>query len=332
MLFIFSRTGFEATAGLFFFFMFLIFLLLYREKRCYITFASISAILSIYSYNSFRIIIPLVIIIWTVTQKHKNIKLEIAVFGFFLISLIPIARLYLLDAGAVRLITVGAQGMLGVMKNYISHFDPRFLFLNGDTNPRHGLPGWGKLYWIDLLIFLIGIWKILREKNKQSLASQSTGKQSLAGFTGKLIWLFPLLLILAPIPAAITRESPHALRAVVMAPSFAVITAVGLISLRKYVLYIAVAVYLVFFGFYYRDFITEYNSETLSDWQYEYKKIFSTTRSGVVTDKYAQPYIFALYYLKYPPEKFRKEVKHNPVDKWGFSTVKSFNGFEFIDK
>jgi hypothetical protein len=236
--------------------------------------------------------------------------LELAALAIFLVSLIPIARLYLLDAGTIRLATVGAPNLVGAIKNYISHFDPRFLFLNGDAIHRHSIPGWGELYFLDLPILLIGIWRIVKNKNRP-------------------MWLFPLLLVLAPIPAAITRESPHALRAVLMAPSFAIISGVGLASLRKYILCLVAAIYLVSFGFYYRDFITKYNSEALSDWQYEYKQIFSTTRSGVVTDKYAQPYIFALYYLKYPPEKFRQEVKYNPVDKWGFSKVASFDGFQF---
>ena len=179
-LFIFSRTGFEATAGLFFFFVFLIFLLLYQEKRYYIILSSLAAILSIYSYNSFRIIIPAILFVWLISQKHKDIKLELIALGFFLISLIPIVRLYLLDAGAVRLIAVGANGFVGIITNYLSHFDPRFFFVNGDIIKRHGLPGWGELYYLDFPILLIGIWRVVKDRNK-------------------LAWLFPLLLILIQI-------------------------------------------------------------------------------------------------------------------------------------
>ena len=49
----------------------------------------------------------------------------------------------------------------------------------------------------------------------------------------------------------------------------------------------------------------------------------------IISDRYGQPYIFALYYLKYPPEKFRSEVKYNRADKWGISTVSEFANFEF---
>ena len=54
----------------------------------------------------------------------------------------------------------------------------------------------------------------------------------------------------------------------------------------------------------------------------EYEKVYDT-------DKYDQPYIIFLFYLKYPPEKFQKEVKLTPRDKFGFSTVRNFDKFHF---
>ena len=49
----------------------------------------------------------------------------------------------------------------------------------------------------------------------------------------------------------------------------------------------------------------------------------------MISDNYAQPYIFALYYSRTPPNQFLKTVNYNPVDKWGFSTVASFNNLVF---
>jgi len=48
-----------------------------------------------------------------------------------------------------------------------------------------------------------------------------------------------------------------------------------------------------------------------------------------VTDKYDQPYILFLFYLKYPPVKFQHEVKLTPRDKFGFSTVRDFDKYHF---
>jgi hypothetical protein len=141
----------------------------------------------------------------------------------------------------------------------------------------------------------------------------------------------------------LTRESPHALRAITMLPSFALISGFGLEYIienyKRYseaVLLVTVALFLVFFGLYLMKFFTNYSELSSSEWQYEYKEIFeqyqrskNNNQTQVISDKYGQPYIFALYYLKYLPEDFRRTVKYNPPDKWGFSTVESFNGLLF---
>jgi hypothetical protein len=237
--------------------------------------------------------------------------------SLFILSLIPVYRLYKFDTGGMRFAQVEITNKLDFVKNYFSHFDPKFLFLKGDSNPRSQIPGRGQLYLFEIPLLLFGFVAIVKSK--------------------KILYYMPLILLfLAPIPAAITKESPHALRALLMAPSFAIISALGVEFLRENIkkfsiaiIFVVIIAYLLSFESYIADFLTKYNAESASDWQYEYKVIFANQKSGIVTDKYAQPYIFALYYLKYPPEKFRQEVKLNPVDKWGFSKVASFNGFKF---
>jgi 4-amino-4-deoxy-L-arabinose transferase-like glycosyltransferase len=315
--FIFSRTGYEATAGLFFF---LLATYLFLEDKLLIS--VISFILSFYSYNSFRIIIPIWLIM-LVIYKFKELKQRkylvpgILSILLFAASLYPVYRLYRFDAGGERYAQVAITSKLDFVKNYVSHFSPNFLFLKGDSNPRSQIPGHGQLYFIDIPFLLLGLIAVFRNK--------------------KILYYLPLALILiAPIPAALTKESPHALRSLLAAPGYAMLAALGVDylgrNIKKYstvITIIAVVGYCLSFEMYGSDFFTKYSVETASDWQYQYKEIFSSQKSGVVTDKYAQPYIFALYYLKYPPQKFRDEVKLNPVDQWGFSKVASFNGFQF---
>lgn len=322
--FIFSRTGYEATAGLFFFLLGTYLFLLADKSKYFLLAAVIGFIASLYSYNSFRIIVPIWFIPLSIYRYRDLVKLKnewifIFVSGLiFVSSLIPIYRLYKFDAGGARFAQVEVSGKLAFVKNYFSHFDPKFLFINGDSNPRSQIPGHGQLYWFEIPLILAGLVAIFKSK--------------------KAIYYLPLItLLIAPIPAALTKESPHALRSLLAAPSFAIITALGIMILREnfkkvggVILFIVVAAYYLSFELYMTDFITKYPKETASDWQYQYKEIFLHQKSGIVTDKYAQPYIFALYYLKYPPEKFRNEVKFNPVSDWGFSTVKSFNGFQFV--
>ena len=95
--FIFSRTGYEATAGLFFF---LLATYLFLEDKLLIS--VISFILSFYSYNSFRIIIPIWLIM-LVIYKFKELKQRkylvpgILSILLFAASLYPVYRLYRFD-------------------------------------------------------------------------------------------------------------------------------------------------------------------------------------------------------------------------------------------
>ena len=49
----------------------------------------------------------------------------------------------------------------------------------------------------------------------------------------------------------------------------------------------------------------------------------------IVTDKYDQPYILFLFYLNYPPKYFQSNHELTSRDKFGFSTVRTFDKYEF---
>lgn len=326
--FVFSRTGYEATAGLMFYLLAISVFLNTRKNYWYIFMSTLSFILSAYSYNSFRVIVPLTIpvLILMEIRNLKNLPLRViyplilSVIVVFL-SIVPIYKLYTYDSGASRFLAVGGVSTSSIIRNYISHFSPDFV-LFGDKNLRSQQKNFGQIYIPELLLLILGLLYISRKQ--------------------KFISLPFILLLLGPIPAAITKESPHALRSISMVPFMAIITAMGLhymkgfFSKKYFVEVIAVTVFLLCFINYFFDFIIVYPLESKDAWQYDYKKIFTdpniqSSEEGkiYVSDKDGQPYIFALFYLKYDPEKFRNEVVRNPVDKWGASTVKSFGKFEF---
>ncbi|MDO8639255.1 MAG: phospholipid carrier-dependent glycosyltransferase [Candidatus Daviesbacteria bacterium] len=323
--FIFSRTGYEATAGLMFY-LFGIYLFLFNKKTWYIFFSIVSFILSAYSYNSFRIIIPLTLpmLVLLEFEKLKETKVFPLILSFLIIvlSIIPIYRIYKYDSGASRIQAVAASNDT-FFKNYLSHFDPKFLILSGDKNLRSQQIGFGQLYLPELILLPLGILYLIKSKSKYKL-------------------LPIILLILGPIPAAITKESPHALRAISVVPFISIISATGVTALGvwiKKVRIINIVIVLIFFVLftnYFLNFLNIYPSQSAKDWQYEYKKIYTDYGDKfdkydriLISDKYAQPYIFTLFYLKYDPDKFRQEVVRNSVDQWGFSTVKEFGKFEF---
>lgn len=328
--FIFSRTGYEATAGLMFYMLAIYFFLKIHKQNWYILFSALSFILSAYSYNSYRIIGPLTILILLIFHL-KNLKsiFKISIFPvllsviFLVISIIPAYRLYRYDSGASRLRAVSATSS-SFIKNYLSHFSPDFLIIHGDKNLRSQQTGFGQLYLPELAFLLLGFLYLVRSKSKY-----------------KLIPL--ILLFLGPIPAAITKESPHALRSISMVPFIVMISAEGAIyfgqlfkNKKNLINFAVVIIFLIFFVNYFQSFLNTYPVESLKDWQYEYKRIyidygdkFDQYSRILISDRYAQPYIFTLFYLKYDPDKFRREVVRNSVDRWGFSTVQEFGKFEF---
>ena len=339
--FIFSRTGYEATAGLFFYLLAVYFFMQYQKSSWYILFSVIGFILSAYSYNSFRVIAPLSILVLVInwisagvypmlrhgvgmTKKRRIIWPLLLSAVILVLSIIPIYRLYKFDSGGVRLQAVGATGT-AVIKNYFSHFSPDFLILKGDKNLRSQQSGFGQLYLPELILAVLGLLYIICRKPTTAC-------------------LLPLLLLLlGPVPAAVTKESPHALRSISMVPFIAIIVAQGAVHLgqlfknRKYLInFTIVIIFLIFFVNYFQNFLNLFPVESAKDWQYEYKVInkdygdkFDKYSRIFISDRYAQPYIFTLFYLKYDPDKFRKEAVRNSIDQWGFSTVKEFGKFEF---
>jgi 4-amino-4-deoxy-L-arabinose transferase-like glycosyltransferase len=318
--FIFSRTGYEATAGLAFFIFAIYFLIrsFGKDKRLLIV-STLLFIVSMYSYNSFRILTPLVLGPVFAYHLYKRKFLVVLLSVLFLgISMVPVYKLYVKDSGLSRLEAVGSKR--NIISNYFKNFSPNYLFNVGDQNPRSQVPNDGQLYYLDILFLALGTFFILKSKNKNCYW---------------ILWF----LIISPIPAAITKENPHALRSILTSPILSIVSGLGVYYLssiylkkQKEVIFIAGIFYLISFSRYYYFFITNYNSVTSSAWQYEYKEIFSKQKSGCVSDEYAQPYIFALFYDKVDPKYFISTKKLNTVSDWGFSTVASFGKYSFSKK
>lgn len=354
--FIFSRTGYEATSGLFFYLLGILLMLKFFKSYIYSISSTLCFILSLYSYNSFRIITPItfIILLFLINSqgsiKKKLLYIIVSVF-LFTISLVPIMRILIYDAGFGRVQSFSVfptikqvydlkgnpklqiiynrsrdsslhtgERFLTFFENYLSHFNPDFLLFNGDRNFRSQQSKTGQIYFLDLVLLFLGIIFILRKKNK-------------------LIFLPLALFLIGPFPASLFKESPHALRSLSIAPFICIIAAFGVQYLQKKIskIYIlAVLVYVLFFGNYFGKFISGYSIKSSADWQYAYKQIYKKYSADfakfdaiVISNQYAQPYIFALFYLQIPPKDFIKQAKYARVDDWGFSTITEIGKIKF---
>jgi|SRR3989344_2424483 len=326
--FIFSRTGYEVTAGLMFYLLAIYLFLKIGRNKWYFLYSMVSFILTIYSYNSFRIISPITIFLltifnWNIFKETFNKQKIIILISatLFIASIIPVYRLYVYDAGGERLQTVKAP-INSIISNYLTHFSPNFLIFSGDKNLRSQQFGFGQLYFVDLILIILGLGYVITKRSKYS-------------------FLILALILIGPVPAALTKESPHALRSLSMVPFLSMLSAIGIKNIKSkiktiYIEILLIIIFLGFFGNYFLNFINQYPNQSAKDWQYAYKKIYSENEqifgrydNIIISDEYAQPYIFALFYLKYKPQKFRSEVVRNNANNWGFSTVAKFGNFHF---
>lgn len=238
-------------------------------------------------------------------------------------------------AGANRLFSVSAHNKvvnfgLAFLENYTEHFSGEFLFFSGDEIQRNKVPDMGQMYLVQLLFLVVGFVAIARDNR---------------GWQPIIFWL-----LIAPIPAALTFQSPHALRAQNMVIPLMVISAFGALTLwdwtrklklPKHGFVVLSSCYLIILGWEFTRYLhqyyihmakaypysSQYGMKELVDFLKTEEKKFSKI---VVTDRYDQPYILFLFYLKYPPDRFQKEHTLTPRDKFGFSTVRVFDKYSFV--
>jgi 4-amino-4-deoxy-L-arabinose transferase-like glycosyltransferase len=120
----------------------------------------------------------------------------------------PIARLY----SNKPLYVIGK-----FTKNYISYLSPGFLFLEGVGDWGYGMiPGRGVLYLIEIVSVSLSLIAFVR-------------KERFSGMTFFILWI-----LVAPIPAALSKGSPNSgTRAAVMMPAIQIISAYGIVILHS---------------------------------------------------------------------------------------------------
>ena len=362
----FSRGGWEVNAGTFFIVLGIWLALVSLRKGGKFWFLSFSSfVASLYTYHSTRIIVPLLALgfvfffgknLW---HGRKKILLPAIIAILFLIPLAidligpaGVARAggvsIFIDKGVVERINEqrgehASMGSLGALlfhnklsnyswefvSNWGEHFWGQFLFLSGDDIERDKVPEIGLLYLIQLPFLMVGLFSIAR--NPRGL--------------GIVVWW----LAVAPFAAALTFQSPHALRSHNMIIPLTIISAFGLLAILNwiknnfmnknlrvvcYVLLVAVSVW--DFTRYLHQYYVHMSKEYPFSSQYGVKELVAYVKDNydkypkfIITDRYDQPYILFLFYLGYPPSEFQKQHNLTLRDNFGFSTVRSFDKFEF---
>lgn len=188
-----------------------------RNRRVLAVIGALLLALAAYAYDPARLVIPILVALfavgpgWSIVRHERRQALTAGTL--FVLLWLPLL-VYTLTSGASRLERIGlgheeSGGGIAVtaVSNWIAHFDPAFLFVEGDANPRHRLPGAGLMGWGSALLLVAGLAAIGRTFWTRDEARWRTGVFVLGWF------------LVAPAAAALTRDGiPHALRANLMIP------------------------------------------------------------------------------------------------------------------
>lgn len=355
-----SRAAFEANVATFFLICG-VWLFLYGvyERKWFLLLSIASFVLSLYTFNTARIVAPILVLILGISFRKKMLEQKkhtiIAVIVGILLIL-PILKFLLSSEANLRfrevnifsdpkVIEITNQEIandrnkwwskivhnrrfvytIEYMRHYFANLNPSFLFVKGDGNPKFSTQDVGQMYLWDLPFFIIGIFLIFRKKEGNW-------------------WLVPVWLVVGIIPAATARETPHALRIETTLPTFQIITAYGFVNIlgmvRRYRYLIHTTLYAILFLnflYYYHGYYTHYPKEFSGEWQYGYKNAIEFVKT--IKDDFGQvnvttltgrPYIYYLFYTKTHPKDFRKTaiVRKDP---YGFTHVDGFGAYRFGD-
>lgn len=361
---ILSRIGLEANLALFLTSAAIYFLLLGLEKYQYLSASAILLGLSIFTYNSSRVVAPLLVLLAIFVFKDKiwkvknEILLALSLFIIFSAVAIPKALLQdssarykwtsILDEGAINRINElrGSSALPPtlkevafnkvtyavpeIFKNYISHFSPDFLFLSGGSNYQFSVPGLGLLYPIMGPFLLLGLWNIFKKREKWQIFI--------------LGWL-----LIAPIPAAITRDPPHALRSLMMIPPLLLITSLGINycfnesihwirGFKKVLAFGLVSILVLSLYLFWNNYSGDYIRNYSWSWQYGYKEAVDYIMENgdkyekiYITKKYGEPHDFLLFYLNYDPAKYRNDPNLVRYFRSDWYWVDSFDKYIFLN-
>lgn len=351
-----NLTLFLITLGILFFFLSVKF-----SNLIYISFITFAA--SIYAYHDARVLTPLLIICLLILYKghvfkiRKKVILSMVIFLIlispFLVQVFnpevwtrPKYTIFTSDPGIV-LDTNQERGEDKVnnfsvplffhnkvwstanrfLSNYFSQLSFQFLFLSGDEVKIYKTINSGILYIATAPFLLLGLYLTIKNKAEHNKII--------------IIWL-----LISPLPAALTRFVPSASRMISFLPVSSLIIAFGLFgSLRYFKSLPSRKVFIVLVSLIFTLEIAKYlhnyyfNSPVryALEWHYGMDQVISKVKSlenrydKIWFSKNAWGYIYPLFYLPYPPEKYQKQSLLGSLNEFGFGWVNNFDKFIFGD-
>lgn len=341
-----SRIALEA--NLFLFLFCLSFYYLIDKKYC---FSSFIFSLGLLTYNSSRVLLPfyLLLLIYFIVKNKYKILPNLLKFTPFIVTICLVtfqmldqsgqARyqwVSLLDQGSINrinelrqvypriLINKATYFSFYAFKNYISFFNPQYLFFNGGSNYQFSIPNFYLLSPFLLPLLLLGLFRLIK------------GIKTNRNYLILLFWL-----IISPLPSAITRDAPHILRGITFIPIIIILITLGFSNFKKNttrLLSVYLFIVLIFSQFLFWNKYKNYSQQYSQSWQYAYeqsityiKENYSKYDQIIFTKKFGEPHEFILFYYPINPTSYQIDPNKN----WNYHAtwywVDAFDKFIFVN-
>jgi len=332
----FSRAGFEVTVAVFWMLLGIWLILRSRANSRLIILAAVSLVLSMYTYHGLRILAPLagsltVVwwkskfwqdrwifisgllafgLLWPLIDNMHSIQVQQRIHETSLFSVseaVASTNQWREEDGNTFLSRLihhrywywTKEIMAGMMK----HLEIDFLFISGDGNPRHQTGFFALLYyWMFIPLFAGWYWLFWKYKK---------------------IWIYlTSLILLATIPPALTKTTPHTLRFLPAAPLIAIFIGFGLNELglwlrkfiqTKWIFAVLILAITLEWSIYSYDYFSVYPKRSSQEWQYGYRELMSYLQTQrehyatiYITRDVGRPSIYTLFYWQEDPLRVQK--------------------------
>jgi len=220
---------------------------------------------------------------------------------------------------------------------YFSYLFPRNMFILGDYGPRSSFPQLSTFFIWQFPFYLYGIYLLIKEKT-----------------LGTLRWYTILLLLISPIPAAVTRDPYSTIRALPLVIPQTIIISIGLsdlifrlksskIFIKLLLLGFSITVIFYSLGKLYSSVIILNEYYRANEWNYGWEETVNEIKKLdpkypiIVDNARSEPYIQILFYLKFNPLTYQKDnasillneyytnMNRNPVIKIGNIITRTIN-------
>ncbi len=326
----FSRGAFESNLALMIFSAAIYCLILAERKTLYLIPTVVLLALSTYTYQSERLIAFILLAVYLLSKNTNLTKLfknRIYLYSVTLFVIIQLPQLLLLLTPAfskrasglfyaeavsnqtsklspfLPIISYPLSFLREFLSQYFVYFSPRNLFFLPDEDLQRQIPELSTFYPWMVIPYLMGVYVLVKNIKNQKF---------------KLLFI---LLLVSPIPAALTRDPFSTLRALPLIIPLVVIITLGIefLVLKYKVLSLSLALPLVILSgiLLWRSYFVFLPAERAKTWDYGYEQLAekikeSPSKQFVVDQTRTQPsYIILAFYLKYPPDKLQNAANPN---------------------